>query len=77
MSSPISNTHSVKLRYIDLAYDHEASEDSLLELVYRIQPKWRDTPDQIEIVKFTDGITNTVSALYCLPYRMANTPVSC
>lgn len=49
------------IQYIDLPYTHKESENSLKELVYRIQPKWRDTPEHIQIVQFKDGITNTVS----------------
>ncbi|OAP60853.1 hypothetical protein AYL99_05855 [Fonsecaea erecta] len=62
MASPIefSNGHHPQLQYIDLAFDNESLDDSARELVYRIQPKWRDSPGQIEIVKFTDGITNTL-----------------
>lgn len=52
-----------QLRQIDLAFDNNNVEDSAYELVYRIQPKWRETPGKVEIVKFTDGITNTVSVL--------------
>ena len=41
-----------ELRYLDLAYDHEDSENSAKELAYSIQSKWRDNKDQIEIVQF-------------------------
>lgn len=48
------------LPYVDLAYEHDNWETTAKELVYRIQPKWRDVPDQIQIVQFKEGITNTV-----------------
>lgn len=48
------------LPYLDLAYDHENAETTAKELVYRIQPKWRDCSDQVQIVQFKEGITNTV-----------------
>jgi ethanolamine kinase len=55
-----SNGHTYSLPYVDLAYDHKDSEKSAKELVFAIQSKWRDNPDQVQIVQFKDGITNTV-----------------
>lgn len=48
------------LQQIDLSFDNNSFDDSARALAYRIQPKWRDAPGKIDIVKFTDGITNTV-----------------
>jgi hypothetical protein len=48
---------------LDLSYDHKNSEQSAKELVYRIQSKWRDHPEQIHIHQFKEGITNTVGNL--------------
>ena len=48
------------LPYIDLSYKHKESESSVRELVYSVQPKWRENPEQIKVVQFKDGITNTV-----------------
>ena len=56
-----TNSSGQTLPYIDLSYDHKDSETSIRELVYRIQPKWRDNPEEVRIVQFKDGITNTVS----------------
>ncbi|KAG9783402.1 Ethanolamine kinase [Exophiala dermatitidis] len=56
----IANGESPPLPYIDLEFDNQNVDESARALVYRIQPKWRDAPGQLEIVKFTDGITNTL-----------------
>lgn len=47
--------------YTDLSFDLQNSEASVLKLVYWIRPKWRENPQELEITKFTEGITNTVS----------------
>lgn len=60
MGAAAANGVLSELPLIDLAYDHKNSENSAKELVYRIQPKWRDTPEDIQIVQFKEGITNTV-----------------
>lgn len=49
--------------HINLSYESSDSEGSVRKLMYRIRPKWRDTPNELEFTKFTDGITNTVSVL--------------
>jgi hypothetical protein len=60
MGSVLANGNSTELPHIDLSYDHKNSEATAKELVYRIQSKWRDHPEQIHIVQFKEGITNTV-----------------
>ncbi|EXJ86061.1 ethanolamine kinase [Capronia coronata CBS 617.96] len=49
-----------QLPFVDLRFDNKNVDDSARALVYRIQPKWRDAPGELEIVRFTDGITNTL-----------------
>ncbi len=49
-----------QLRYISLSYDNECSEKSALALVFSLRPEWEHSEGPIEIVKFKDGITNTV-----------------
>lgn len=51
------------LPYTDLSFDIQNSEASALKLVYWIRPKWRDCSQELEITKFTEGITNTVSRM--------------
>jgi hypothetical protein len=58
------NGHAPQLQFIDLSFDTEKAEESACSLVYRIQPKWRDAPGKIEIVKFTEGITNNVRPIF-------------
>lgn len=61
MGSTSANTALGGLLYLDLAYDLSNSETTAKELAYKIQPKWREAPEQIQIVQFKEGITNTVS----------------
>ncbi len=61
MGSPFANGDIPKLPYIDLSYDHKNLDVTAKELVFKIQPKWRDHPEQIRIVQFKEGITNTAS----------------
>ncbi|KIX08133.1 uncharacterized protein Z518_02789 [Rhinocladiella mackenziei CBS 650.93] len=58
--SELANGHTPPLEHIDLSFDNNTVDDSACALVYRIQPKWREVPGKIDIVKFTDGITNTL-----------------
>lgn len=55
--------HSSPLLHLDATFNNKNVDESAIELVYRIQPKWRSAPGKLEVVKFTDGITNTV----CFP----------
>lgn len=61
MGSTSTNGILGDLPYLDISYDLTNSETTAKELAYRIQPKWREVPEQIQIVQFKDGITNTVS----------------
>ncbi|ERF71193.1 hypothetical protein EPUS_06022 [Endocarpon pusillum Z07020] len=49
-----------QLRYIPLGYDNDCSEKSALALVFNLRPEWEHSEGPIEIVKFKDGITNTL-----------------
>jgi hypothetical protein len=60
MDPKLTNGHPMPLRRISLSYNNSDSEDSALRLVYAIEPKWREEEGDIEITKFTDGITNNV-----------------
>lgn len=60
MSSHVTNGDSSELRYIDLTYDHNDWERTAKELAYQIDPSWREHPEQIQLVHFKEGITNTV-----------------
>ena len=52
------------LPFLPLSYDYENSKESALNLVYAVEPKWKDHEDAVEMTKFTDGITNSVSGLH-------------
>jgi ethanolamine kinase len=64
MGSEMSPFDSV--RHIPLYYDSSDSYNSALNLILTLRPEWRETKDTIEFVKFTDGITNTVSVDPCM-----------
>ena len=51
---------SKSLKYIPLSHDASNSEPSALQLVTTLIPEWEHSPGNIEFVRFTDGITNTV-----------------
>ncbi|KNG86812.1 putative ethanolamine kinase [Aspergillus nomiae NRRL 13137] len=48
------------LRYIAQSYNHADSEASALRLVLTLNPHWDGPDNNIEFVRFTDGITNTL-----------------
>lgn len=48
------------LQHIDLCYEHTDSDRSALRLIYNLYPDWEYSEGEVELVRFTDGITNTV-----------------
>ncbi|GAB1212616.1 hypothetical protein ATERTT37_001760 [Aspergillus terreus] len=48
------------LRYIAQSYNHADSQASALRLVLTLNPHWEGPGNNIEFVRFTDGITNTL-----------------
>ncbi|PGG95956.1 ethanolamine kinase [Blastomyces parvus] len=48
------------LRYIPLSYNHADSQASALRLVLTLNPHWEHSEGNIEFIRFTDGITNTL-----------------
>ena len=62
MTSNQANGTPQELRYVDLPYKHNDWETTARELVYQLQPEWRDHVEEVKIVHFKDGITNTVCA---------------
>lgn len=51
------------LRYIPQYYNHADSQASALRLVLTLNPDWEGPGNNIEFVRFTDGITNTVCSI--------------
>jgi ethanolamine kinase len=60
MPARTENGAVAPLRYIPLSYDHADSKVSALRLVLTLNPEWEGPGNSIELVRFTDGITNTV-----------------
>lgn len=52
------------LRHIPLSFNHFDSEKSTLELIYNLYPEWKIRPGPVKIVRFTDGIMNTVGFIF-------------
>ncbi|KAG9667377.1 kinase-like protein, partial [Aureobasidium melanogenum] len=48
------------VRHIDLCYDHTDSERSALRLIYTLCPDWEHDQGPVELIPFTEGITNTL-----------------
>lgn len=63
MPSHLQTAQGLHLHRIPLSYDNKASEQSALELVFAFDPALKTDPGDIEIIKFTDGITNNVGLL--------------
>lgn len=49
------------VRQLDLSYDHHDSESTASKLIHTLFPEWRHSEGEVRFVRFTDGITNTVS----------------
>ncbi|KAL3470596.1 kinase-like domain-containing protein [Aspergillus californicus] len=60
MGSVRSEDAMVAPRYIAKSYNHADSQASALRLVLTLNPHWEGPENQIEFVRFTDGITNTL-----------------
>lgn len=48
------------VRFISLEYDNSDSDASALQLVTELRPEWKEPGSNIEFVRFTEGITNTL-----------------
>ena len=49
------------VRYLPMTFDNAEADKSALELAYAFDPSWKNEEGEVEIVRFTDGITNTLS----------------
>ncbi|KAG5295188.1 ethanolamine kinase [Histoplasma ohiense] len=54
------NEGHASLRYIPLSYNQADSQASALRLVLTLNPHWEHSEGDIEFIRFTDGITNTL-----------------
>lgn len=60
MGSTETQAATPEFRYIPLSYNHADSQASALRLILTLNPDWEGPGNNIEFVRFTDGITNTV-----------------
>ncbi|KAF2151227.1 putative choline/ethanolamine kinase [Myriangium duriaei CBS 260.36] len=60
MSPYLRSDSPLAVRYIDLCYDPHNSESSALRLIHTLFPEWQRSEGAIELIRFTDGITNTL-----------------
>lgn len=66
MSSPTEHPPRIdspmaSIPYINITFDNANADKSALELAYALYPQWKSSEGAVEIVRFTDGITNTLS----------------
>lgn len=47
--------------FLPITFDNSDADNSALKLAYAFNPTWKDSEGEVEIVRFTDGITNTLS----------------
>ena len=47
--------------FLPITFDNNNADKSALELAYEFNPTWKDSEGEVEIVRFTDGITNTLA----------------
>lgn len=47
--------------YIPVTFDTANPDKAALDLAYELYPDWKNAEGEVEIVQFTDGITNTLS----------------
>ncbi|KAL8793525.1 MAG: hypothetical protein Q9195_003898 [Heterodermia aff. obscurata] len=48
------------IRHIKLSYDNADSDATALKLVFALDPTWEHDEGQVHVIRFTDGITNTL-----------------
>ncbi|KAI9171958.1 Ethanolamine kinase 1 [Paramyrothecium foliicola] len=60
MTLPTSNGNHAHIRFLPFSYDGSDSRASALKLVYALLPQWTKDEAHVDLVRFTDGITNTL-----------------
>ena len=77
MCSSDSNAPALKdLKHIPLSYNNADSQTSALRLVLTLFPQWEHEEGQIDFIRFTDGITNTVHLPIALAIIFESAPMS-
>lgn len=68
MSPHSTRIEAIKdIRQIPLSYDSADSDASARRLLFALSPDWEQDEGKVELIRFTDGITNTVHP--CVPVR--------
>ncbi|KAL5619240.1 hypothetical protein FOVSG1_001462 [Fusarium oxysporum f. sp. vasinfectum] len=60
MTTSPTNLDFGHVPFLDLAYDNNESQDSARTLILTLMPDWASQDSNVEFVRFTDGITNTL-----------------
>ncbi|RBR06480.1 uncharacterized protein FIESC28_11048 [Fusarium coffeatum] len=60
MTSSPTNLDFGHVPFLDLTYDNNESHDSALKLILTLMPDWASEDSNVDFVRFTDGITNTL-----------------
>ncbi|KAG7421459.1 kinase-like domain-containing protein [Fusarium sp. MPI-SDFR-AT-0072] len=60
MTTSPTNLDFGHVPFLDLAYDNNESQDSARKLILTLMPDWASQDSNVEFVRFTDGITNTL-----------------
>jgi ethanolamine kinase len=60
MTLPATNGNHAHVRFLPLTYDSNDSQASALNIIYTLLPQWRDDEQYVDLIRFTDGITNTL-----------------
>ena len=58
---PLRIDSPMDVPFIPLTFYNEDADNSALQLAYAFETSWKNTEGPVEIVRFTDGITNTLS----------------
>ncbi|KFA61306.1 hypothetical protein S40285_05980 [Stachybotrys chlorohalonatus IBT 40285] len=59
-SQPSNGDTGHHIRFIPLTYDSHNSQATALQLIHTLFPQWASDDSNVELVRFTDGITNTL-----------------
>ena len=66
----ISNTYfgNDNVKILSGSYDKSDSEASALAFIYDVRPRWKTDPGPVSVLRFTDGIMNTVRTSSSSPH---------
>ena len=74
MSPHSTSIEAIKdIRQIPLFYDSADSDASARRLLFALSPDWEHDEGNVELIRFTEGITNTVRHYTPLHHRSLDT----